>query len=105
MTVETLSDRRFLIRDFGVEVSYQQVSGESSTFKGIFDNEHSLEDVGGSVAFSIVQPRLTCVTADVQDVVEGDTITLPIDGTDTEYVVRVAMPDGTGISELQLEKQ
>jgi hypothetical protein len=105
MSVETLADRRVMIRDFGIDVSYIPLSGGRATFKGIFDNEHSLEDIGGSVAFSVVQPRLTCVTADVKDVVEGDKITFPVDNVTTEYVVRVAMPDGTGITELQLEKQ
>jgi hypothetical protein len=105
MTVETLADRRILINDFGMEVSYIPVSGGRKTFKGIFDNEHSLEEIGGSVAFSVVQPRLTCVTADVKDVVEGDVISFLVDNLRTEYVVRVAMPDGTGITELQLEKQ
>ena len=105
MPVETLGDRRTMIRDFGVEVSYVPVSGGRATFKGIFDNEHFLEDVGGSVAFSVVQPRLTCVTADVSDVVEGDVLKVPVDGSVVQYVIRVAMPDGTGITELQLEKQ
>jgi len=105
MPVETLGDRRTMIRDFGVEVSYVPVSGGRATFKGIFDNEHSLEDIGGSVAFSVVQPRLTCVTADVSDVVEGDVLKVPVDGSIVQYVIRVAMPDGTGITELQLEKQ
>lgn len=105
MTVETLADRRVMIRDFGIDVSYVPLSGGRATFKGIFDNEHSLEDIGGSVAFSVLQPRLTCVTADVKNVVEGDTITFSVDNVDTDYVVRVAMPDGTGITELQLEKQ
>jgi|DEB0MinimDraft_10_1074344.scaffolds.fasta_scaffold204171_1 hypothetical protein len=105
MPVETLDDRRTMIEDFGVEVSYVPLSGDSATFKGIFDNEHSLEDVGGSVAFSVVQPRLTCVTADVSAVVEGDVLRVPVDGSEIEYVIRVAMPDGTGITELQLEKQ
>jgi hypothetical protein len=105
MTVETLADRRLMIRDFGIDVSYIPLSGGRATFKGIFDNEHSLEEVGGSVAFSVLQPRLTCVTADVKNVVEGDVISFPVDNVTTNYVVRVSMPDGTGISELQLEKQ
>ena len=105
MTVETLADRRVMIRDFGIDVAYTPVSGGRASFKGIFDNEHALEDIGGSVAFSVVQPRLTCVTADVADVVEGDVISFPVDNVTVEYVVRVAMPDGTGITELQLEKQ
>ena len=105
MTVETLADRRLMIRDFGIDVSYIPLSGGRATFKGIFDNEHSLEEVGGSVAFSVLQPRLTCVTAYVKNVVEGDVISFPVDNVTTNYVVRVSMPDGTGISELQLEKQ
>jgi hypothetical protein len=105
MSVETLADRRIMIKDFGIDVSYIPVSGGRATFKGIFDSDHAFEEIGGSVSFSVSQPRLTCVTADVKEVVEGDVITFPVDNVLAEYVVRVVLADGTGITELQLEKQ
>lgn len=94
MAVETADDRAIYLADFGVTVTY---SGGS--FVGIFDNAYTDVDAGGGVAISMVDPRLSCRTADVTGVSEGDTITIG----GNSYIVRVKMPDGTGMTELMLE--
>jgi len=81
------------------------VLGWVLTFTAIFDAQHMFEEVGGSVAFSVQQPRLTCRASDVDEIVEGDKVTLTVEGVLKEYKIRAKMPDGTGITELQLEEQ
>ena len=105
MPVEVLADRRIFIADFGVSCTGTLIGGGSVTFTAIFDAQHALEDAGGFVAFSVDQPRLTCVSSDILSLAEGDTVSVPVDGVDTDYTIRVVMPDGTGVTELALEKQ
>lgn len=105
MPVEVLADRRIFIADFGVSCTGTLTGGGSVTFTAIYDAQHALEDAGGFVAFSVDQPRLTCITADLSTLDQGDTVTVPVNGTDVDYTIRVMMPDGTGMTELALEKQ
>jgi hypothetical protein len=105
MPVEVLADRRVLIADFGVSCTGTLTGGGSVTFTAIYDAQHALEEAGGFVAFSVDQPRLTCITSDISTLNEGDTVTVPVEGTDVDCTIRVIMPDGTGITELALEKQ
>jgi len=101
MPVETPDDRLFMLQDFGVEARYKASGSGARTLLGIYDNAYEAVDAGGTVEFALQQPRFTCRTADVDDVAEGDTLTIDGQG----YVVRVVMPDGTGVTELMLEKQ
>ena len=105
MTVETLDDRKVFVADFGVACTGSPSGGGSVSFTAIYDAQHSLEEAGGFVAFSLDQPRLSCVTSQVSSLAEGDTVTVPVDSTNTDYTVRVVMSDGTGITEFSLEKQ
>jgi archaellum component FlaF (FlaF/FlaG flagellin family) len=105
MAVETLDDRKVLLADFGVACTGSPTGGGSVSFTAIYDAQHALEEAGGFVAFSLDQPRLTCVTSEVSTLAEGDTVTVPVDAVNTDYTIRVVMPDGTGITELALEKQ
>ena len=100
MPVETADDRLILLNDFGFDVTYTH-NGQSSAIKGILDNEFEEVELGGSVPFAVQKPRLHCRTSDVSDAVNGDT--MEIKGI--TYYVRVVMPDGTGMTEIQLEKQ
>lgn len=102
MPVETVDDRLLMLSDFGVTCTLTKQVGGIATFTAIFDNEHLLEDAGGGVSFSVLQPRLTCRSSDVTGVDYGDTVSIPDEGN---YVVRVIMPDGTGITELRMEAQ
>lgn len=100
MPVETADDRLILLNDFGFDVTYTH-NGQSSVIKGILDNEFEEVELGGSVPFAVQRPRLHCRTSDVSDAVNGDT--MQIEGI--TYYIRVVMPDGTGMTEIQLEKQ
>lgn len=105
MAVETDDFRSTMLADFGQSVTLTPISGSQSTLTAIFDAQHVFEDVGGSVTFSVQQPRLTCRSSDVAAVVEGDSMTTIVDGSSVNYKVVAIMPDGTGITELALEKQ
>lgn len=101
MAVETAADRLIMLTDFGQTVSYTPSGGSASDVTAIVDNDYEAVDVGGSVAFAIQRPRLTARTADVSAAAEGDTVSYGGDN----YIVRVVMADGTGITELLIEKQ
>lgn len=105
MPVETLDDRKVLLADFGVACTGTTSGNGTVTFTAIYDAQHALEEAGGFVAFSLDQPRLTCVTSEVSTLAEGNTVTVPVNSVNTDYTIRVVMPDGTGITELALEKQ
>lgn len=105
MPVEVAADRSIFLADFGVSCTGKPIFGQETTFTAIFDAQHALEDAGGFVAFSVDQPRLTCKSGDISTLQEGDTVIVPVDGTNVDYTIRVVMPDGTGITELVLEKQ
>lgn len=99
--VETNDFRTILLADFGVDAALTIAAVGSKTIKAIFDSAHELADVGGTVSYSVVQPRFTCKTSDVTGLAEDDVAV--IDGV--TYKVKVIMPDGTGITEVLLEKQ
>jgi len=101
MAVETTDDRLIMLADFGVAATYTPIGGTASSITVIFDNQYEAVDAGGGVAFAMQQPRVTCRSADVSGVSEGATMVIEL----VTYIVRVVMPDGTGITELMLEAQ
>jgi len=101
MAVETAADRALLLADFGVDAIFDPASSSHSTVRGVFDNDYEAVNAGGTMDFAITRPRFYCRAADVQNVTEGDD--LEIDGI--AYKIRVIMPDGTGMTEMMLEKQ
>ena len=90
-----------MLQDFGVTARYRAAATGTQDLLGIYDNAYEAVDAGGTVSFAMQQPRFTCRTADIPSAAEGDTMTL--DGQ--QYIVRIVMPDGTGITELMLERQ
>lgn len=99
--VESADDRLFMLQDFGVDASFRASGTGSKTIKVIYDNAYEAVDAGGTVEFALQQPRITCRSSDVDGVAEGDSLTI---GSDS-FLIRVIMPDGTGITEMMLEKQ
>ena len=91
-----------MLADFGISCTLTKQVGGTSTFTAIFDNQHELEDAGVGLSFSVLQPRLTCRDSDLVGVQYGDAVSVTGQGN---YVVRVVMPDGTGITELRMEAQ
>ena len=53
------------------------------------------------MAFAVEQPRLAVKTSDVANAAEGDSVVI----SGVNYIVRVVMNDGTGLTDLALEKQ
>jgi len=93
-------DRMLMLQDFGEQVSANSPRIGQIRFMAIFDNDHQLV-AGQTVDFSTQEPRLTCKTSDVAGLKAGDTITVRND----VFHVAVIMPDGTGITEIILERQ
>ena len=77
MAVELADDRAIFLADFGVTATYTPSFGAEKSITVIFDNEYLDVDVGGS-----------------------DVITI----SNVDYTIRVVMPDGTGMTEIMLEK-
>jgi len=99
--VETADDRALLLADFGVTATYTPSGGASSSITVIFDNEFIPVDTGASVSFAMRQPKALARSADIPNVAEGDILVV----NSTTYVIRIVMPDGTGMTELMLEAQ
>lgn len=101
MAVETAADRFVFLADFGQSVTYTVQGGSAATITAIFDNQFVEVDSGGTVGFAVQQPRLTCRTQDVVNCTEGDTFVI----SGTTYLSRIVQDDGTGMTEIVLEKQ
>ena len=99
--VETAADRLAMLIDFGVDITYTRQGGSAATIKGIFDNDYNEVDAGGMVGFAIQQPRLVCRTSDLSLASEGDTFVI----SGTTYLSRVIQDDGTGMTNVVLERQ
>ena len=83
----------FETEDFGVLAS--DVNG--ATFDCIFDNEAALKDVYSGQIIN-ASPKILARTDDVNGYVQGDLLEI----SDTNYYIRANLPDGTGVSEVQL---
>jgi len=87
--------------EFAVSATYVRAGGlGSSTITGIFDNMTIPVDSGGFVQVHEEQPRFTCTTSSVPNIVESDQIVL----SGTNYTVRAWVHDGTGVTIIQLER-
>lgn len=93
--VNTESDRLAMLKDFGVTATY---NGNNIT--GIFDNEYQGVEVGAEVPFAMSTLKFTCQTSDLPSVDFGNQIII----SGVTYNIVLIMPDGQGITELQLEK-
>ena len=100
MSVETAADRAVFLADFGETVKFNPASGSRKTITGILDSIYEEVEAGGSVGVAMQQPRLFVRTADISGAVEGDAVTV----ANNDYVIRVIMSDGQGMSELILER-
>ena len=87
--------------EFGVNANFDPASSSYSIVKGVFDNDYEAVNAGGTMDFAITRPRFYCRSADVLNVTEGDDLEVE----NVPYKIRVIMPDGTGMTELLLEKQ
>jgi hypothetical protein len=100
MPVETAGDRLVMLNDFGVNCTYTPDGGASIVIKTILLNDYYAVD-SGSVAVEMNQPIAVIRTADAAAISHNDTMVIE---SITYRVVNIR-PDGTGISEIQLEQQ
>lgn len=100
MPVETAADRAIFVsaNDWGTKV--YPLRGNVVSFDAIFDNDFVEVEAGG-VPFAMQQPRLIARTSDISTLVEDDQI--KINGI--IYKIKVIQADGTGMTNLVLEKQ
>lgn len=101
MPIETASDRANLLADFGVPCVWTPTVGSPVTITGIFDYEYQQVEAGGTMGFAMRVAKLLVRSADVPGISDGAALT--IEGG--SYIVRIVMPDGTGMTELFLEAQ
>jgi hypothetical protein len=101
MPVETASDRAALLADFGVQCVWTPSGGDPATITGIFDNEYLQAEAGGTQGFAMRSAKVLVRTSDIPGAADGDAMT--IDGNN--YILRIVMPDGTGMTDLFLEAQ
>lgn len=90
-----------MLADWGVCGTLKRAGRMRKVVKGIFDAAYTEVDISGSVGFTSTTPRFVCRSCDIVDAADADSITI---GTDV-YLIRVVQPDGTGMTELILEKQ
>ncbi len=83
----------------GREVTYTPQGGSPRTLSGMLQ---AMSEISGAETVDIVtaRPVLSIRSIDIQEIGEGDAIS--IDGDD--YEVAVVQPDNEGITELVLEK-
>lgn len=98
---EDLQDVFFDTKEFARVGVYTPLSGTPFNLKGILD--YPFEEVlpGTSVGVQGTSPKFKCREADLKyGVSKGDKITIKL----IEYNVKENQPDGTGISDLILQK-
>lgn len=105
MAAESAADRLAFLTadDFGTAATYTPAAGgAASQVKGIFDDGWLEFEGEGEASASGTAPRFVCRTADLSGGgAFGDT--LVIGGV--THKARIIKPDGTGMTELWLEKQ
>ena len=90
------------LEEFAVSAQYQRKSGLGDTVINIiFDNETVPVEAGGFATVHQEQPRVTCRTSDVPEIAETDVMVIG----GINYMVRAWVHDGTGATEVRLEKQ
>jgi hypothetical protein len=102
MALETASDLAsfFDTDSHGSVATYTPSGGSASSINVIFNNEYILVDEG-EVGVNSTIPVITCRTSDVSSVAMNDTFVID----SVTYKSKIIRPDGTGVTEIQLEKQ
>lgn len=83
------------VDEFAIAATY-----DGGTIYGIFDNETVPVDAGGYAQVHQEQPRFLCRSIDVPDIAEGEAIVISA----VTYAIRAWIHDGTGVTQIQLEK-
>lgn len=99
MTVETDTERRAMISDFGQSATYTPSGGPSTEINVLFDHEYLGVDATGGVVVESVHPTVLALTSDVPNAAHGESVVI---GPEVYYIVGV-QPDGQGMTQLILE--
>ena len=78
----------------------QSITYNGGAISAIFDNETVPIDAGGFAQVHQEQPRLTVRTIDVPSIGEGEAVVV----NGVTYAIRAWIHDGTGVTEIRLEK-
>jgi len=102
MALESATDLSgfFSTDEHAKSVTFTPSGGSASTIKGIFENAFELVEVGG-IGVEATIPTLTVKSTDVSGLVHGDAFVID----SVSYLARIVRPDGTGVTEVQLEEQ
>ena len=104
MAVETADDLAAMLAvddGFGIAASHINEYGVESALTGIFDNPYFSANSGiGEVTFADSNPTFTGRTVDFTDIRYGDRLEIG----SVVWVIREIIPDGTGLTELTLER-
>ena len=102
MPLESASDLDgyFDPNSLGTLSTYTPAGGSSKTVNVIFENQYILVDEG-EVGVNATIPVVTCKSSDVSGIAVDDTFLID----SVTYKVKIIRPDGTGVSEIQLEQQ
>ena len=105
MPIESAADRAIFTAaaDFGLVATYTSISGGASrSISGIFDAAYVDVSIGLEQGFGSVGPRILVATADLTaGGREGDIWVI----NSLTYKTTMSEPDGTGMSNVKLEKQ
>lgn len=99
MPTPHFDDLAAFISDFAVTITVELAGGATRDFLGIYDGPY-LNAQLGEYDLDTIQPRITCMMADVSTLKRGDVVRVPEAGTFD--VLTGAQPDGTGMAVLKL---
>ncbi len=99
-SLESDSRRLKQLTRLGEDVVYTPNGGAAVTIKAIFEADRETSEVIGGVEAVGYKPVAECRTSDLIGTVRGGTIVV---NSDT-YTIRTVLPDGTGMTDLILEK-
>ena len=92
------------VEDFGVAATLTPVGSSATTLKGFFDRALEEQETDGALPIIMRTPMFTCRSTDIvayAAAMDGALIVI----NSVSYLVREVTDDGTGVSELRLEKQ
>lgn len=108
MPLDLTGDMDIFFDDFAGPVLLWPGTAQERAIKGIYDGPFQLVSQGQQVGVMSLSPTLTCKTADLEGLHQGDPLrvlpapALGVAGGDYKMISQ--QPDGTGVSTLELHK-
>lgn len=89
-------DECFSTDDFAVEAIFETSAG-SVTVNGYFTKPTDAVNIGGT-EIDAIAPTFQARTSETEDVRRNDSVTIPVDGTDTVFSVERYQHTGMGVT-------